>query len=128
MKTILPLLLAAMVAACSKPDKSVEYRATGINASIQFVDGNETWQRASLTGHLRIDTVMTDSVTMHIDSTWIPAHWSYAFEAPHDGTARMVLTQEWGTPSGAEATLLIDGVPARSASVASYRDQVTLTP
>lgn len=132
---LLLLVLAASFTACQKADKEVVYRATGNNASVRYVDENEVWQSTALSTTYRVelsyvDTVIagTDTTVALADTIAIPEEWSYRFDAPHDGTARMVLTQDFGNAQGASATLSIDGGVMASGSVAKYRDQVTLTP
>lgn len=129
------LLLALLLSACAKPDKSVEYRATGYNASVQYVDRNEVWQSTGLAASIRVDTIALDTVIGGVDTTFlaldtvlVPEEWSYIFDAPHDGTARMVLVQEFGNAPGASADLRINGITVATGSVVSYRDQVTLIP
>jgi hypothetical protein len=135
MKALLPLLAALCVVACKRPDKSVEYRATGYNASVQYVDQNEVWQTATLTSRTRVDTAFVDTTIAGVDTVLaitstvlVPAEWYYTFDAPHDGTARVVITQEFGNAPGASASLAIDGITVATGSVERYRDQVTLVP
>lgn len=135
MKHIYTLAIAILCAACTKPDKSVEYTATGYNASVQYVDANEVWQSTALSTTYRVDSATVDTIIAGVDTTItiadtvaIPEKWSFRFDAPHDGTARMILTQDFGNGPGASAAIAIDGVPVASGSVSKYRDQVTLHP
>lgn len=133
--TLVALALAASIAACQKPHKQVTYNATGTRASIAYVDGNEVWQRAGVFGPeeyhvLQLDTIIDglDTTLTVIDTVQIPVSWSCTFDAPHDGTARFVITQEFGAREPASGTLQIDGVTVASGTVTHYRDKVTLIP
>ena len=69
MKHIYTLAIAILCAACTKPDKSVEYTATGYNASVQYVDANEVWQSTALSTTYRVDSATVDTIVAGVDTT-----------------------------------------------------------
>ncbi len=104
-------MILLLLVGCKKDDKQVTYSAVGTGASIEYVNSDEVWQRASLYSHAN------DSV---------PAQWSYTFTAPHDGTANFTIKQEYGARTPATGILSIDGIVVSQKTVTNYGDEVSI--
>ncbi|MCO6482224.1 MAG: hypothetical protein J5I62_05475 [Flavobacteriales bacterium] len=128
----LPLLLA-FATGCKKPDKQVTYTATGYGSAVHYVDGSETWQVAAVSGYDQATTYSIDTVISGIDTTLtyqetvtVPGTWTYTFDAPHDGTARFEVIQQYYATGPTSASLQIDGITVASGTVMKYGDQLSL--
>ncbi len=128
----LPLLIATAIG-CKKPDKQVTYTATGYGSAIQYVDGSETWQVATVSGHDEVRTYTLDTAILGMDTTLtyqetvpVPETWTYTFDAPHDGTARFEVIQQYYAVGPTAASLQIDGITVASGIVMKYGDKLSL--